>query len=49
VVVHGETIIESVEKGTNLAAFNGPRVDIFAHPGLLSLEEAKLKLPMVSS
>ncbi len=42
VVVHGETIIESVEEGTNLAALHSPHVDILAHPGLLSLEEAKL-------
>jgi len=42
VVVHGETIIESVEKGTNLAALHSPHVNILAHPGLLSLEEAKL-------
>lgn len=42
VVVHGETIIESVEKGTNLAALHSPHVDLLAHPGLLSLEEAKL-------
>ena len=42
VVVHGETIVEPVEKGTNLAALNSPHVDILAHPGLLSLEEAKL-------
>jgi len=42
VVVHGETIIEPVEKGTNLAALHSPDVDILAHPGLLSLEEAKL-------
>ena len=42
VVVHGETIVESVEKGTNLAALHSPHVDILAHPGLLSLEEAKL-------
>jgi len=42
VVVHGETIIEPVEKGTNLAALHSPYVDILAHPGLLSLEEAKL-------
>jgi len=42
VVVHGETIIEPVEKGTNLAALHSPHVDILAHPGLLSLEEAKL-------
>ena len=42
VVVHGETIVESVEKGTNLAALHSPHVDILAHPGLLSLEEAEL-------
>ena len=42
VVVHGETIIEPVEKGTNLAALQSPHVDILAHPGLLSLEEAQL-------
>jgi len=42
VVVHGETVIEPVEKGTNLAALHSPHVDILAHPGLLSLEEAKL-------
>lgn len=42
VVVHGETIIECVEKGTNLAAVCSPHVDILAHPGLLSLEEAQL-------
>ncbi len=42
VVVHGETIVESVEKGTNLAALHSPYVDILAHPGLLSLEEAQL-------
>jgi putative hydrolase len=42
VIVHGETITEPVEKGTNLAALQSPLVDILAHPGLLSLEEAKL-------
>ncbi len=42
VVVHGETIIEPVEEGTNLAALRSPHVDILAHPGLLSLDEAKL-------
>jgi len=42
VVVHGETIIESVAKGTNLAALHSPHVNILAHPGLLSLEEAQL-------
>lgn len=42
VVVHGETVTEPVEKGTNLAALSSPHVDILAHPGLLSLDEAKL-------
>ncbi len=42
VVVHGETIIEPVEKGTNLAALHSPHVDILAHPGLLSLEDAQI-------
>lgn len=42
VVVHGETIVEPVEKGTNLAAVQSPDVDILAHPGLLTPEEARL-------
>ncbi len=42
VVVHGETIVEPVEKGTNLAALNSPHVDILAHPGFITLEEAEL-------
>ncbi len=42
VVVHGETIVEPVEKGTNLAALKSPHVDILAHPGFITLEEAKL-------
>ena len=42
VVVHGESIIEPVEKGTNIAALQCPSVDILAHPGLITLEEAEL-------
>lgn len=42
VVVHGETITEPVEKGTNLAAVQSPDVDILAHPGPLTPEEARL-------
>lgn len=42
VVVHGETVVEPVEKGTNLAALNSPYVDILAHPGFLTPEEAAL-------
>lgn len=41
VVVHGETIVEPVEAGTNRAAVQCPYVDILAHPGLLTLDEAK--------
>ncbi len=42
VIVHGETIVEPVEPGTNLAAVSCPQVDILAHPGLLTEEEASL-------
>jgi histidinol phosphatase-like PHP family hydrolase len=41
VVVHGETIVEPVAPGTNLAALQAD-IDILAHPGLLSAEEAAL-------
>jgi len=42
VVVHGETIVEPVESGTNRAAVSNPSVDILAHPGLISEEDAEL-------
>jgi putative hydrolase len=42
VTVHGETIVEPVESGTNLAALNAPEVDILAHPGLLTENEANI-------
>jgi histidinol phosphatase-like PHP family hydrolase len=42
VVVHGETSVEPVEKGTNLAAVQSRYVDILAHPGLITIEEASL-------
>ncbi|MGM0646431.1 MAG: histidinol phosphate phosphatase domain-containing protein [Thermodesulfobacteriota bacterium] len=41
VVVHGETLVEPVEEGTNLAAIEAG-VDILAHPGVLRGEEARL-------
>ncbi len=41
VVVHGETIAEPVEPGTNMAALKSEHVDILAHPGMITLEEAK--------
>ncbi len=42
VVAHGETIVEPVEEGSNLAALHSPHVDILAHPGLIRPEEAEL-------
>jgi len=40
IVVHGETIVEPVAEGTNLAAVEAG-VDILAHPGLITEEEVK--------
>lgn len=40
--VHGETIVEPVEPGSNLAAIRSRLVDILAHPGLISDEEAAM-------
>jgi len=42
VVVHGETIVEPVIKGTNWSAVNCPEVDILAHPGLITDEEVEI-------
>jgi len=41
IVVHGETLAEPVAPGTNLAALEAD-IDILAHPGLITLEEAAL-------
>jgi histidinol phosphatase-like PHP family hydrolase len=41
VVAHGETLVEPVFPGTNRAAIEA-QVDILAHPGLLTKEEAEL-------
>ncbi|MFP4167634.1 MAG: histidinol phosphate phosphatase domain-containing protein [Desulfonatronovibrionaceae bacterium] len=41
VIVHGETVVEPVEAGTNLAAIEAG-VDILAHPGLITEQEARL-------
>jgi len=41
VVCHGETVVEPVAQGTNLAAIEA-RVDVLAHPGLITEVEAKL-------
>jgi putative hydrolase len=41
IVIHGETVNEPVEKGTNHAAVSNPEVDILAHPGFITLDEAE--------
>ncbi len=41
VVVHGETPVEPVRPGTNRAALEAG-VDILAHPGFITIEEAEL-------
>jgi histidinol phosphatase-like PHP family hydrolase len=41
VLVHGETVVEPVPPGTNHQAIEA-RVDILAHPGLISEEDVKL-------
>ena len=41
VVVHGETVVEPVAPGTNMAACRCEFVDLLAHPGLITLEEAR--------
>ncbi len=41
IVVHGETPVEPVPAGTNMAALQAD-IDILAHPGLITEEEATL-------
>jgi putative hydrolase len=41
VVAHGETLVEPVHPGTNRAAIEA-KVDILAHPGLITKDEALL-------
>lgn len=45
VVAHGETIVEPVMPGTNLAAIKAG-VDILAHPGFITPEEVQLAAEM---
>ena len=42
VVVHGETVVEPVEPGTNRAAVESSDVDVLAHPGFITVEEAEI-------
>jgi putative hydrolase len=41
IIVHGETLMEPVPQGTNRSAVEAD-VDILAHPGLITEEEARL-------
>ena len=41
VTVHGETLVEPVKEGTNLAALHAD-IDILAHPGLITEDEVRL-------
>ncbi|HZY91183.1 MAG TPA: histidinol phosphate phosphatase domain-containing protein [Thermoplasmata archaeon] len=42
VIVHGESVVEPVAPGTNLAALDAAEVDLLAHPGRLTEKEAEL-------
>jgi histidinol phosphatase-like PHP family hydrolase len=42
VLVHGETPLEPVAPGTNHAACGCPDVDVLAHPGLITPDNARL-------
>lgn len=42
IIVHGETPVEPVERGTNHTALSNPEVDILAHPGMMTIDEAEL-------
>lgn len=42
VIVHGETPVEPVAPGTNRAACGCRDVDVLAHPGLITIEDAEL-------
>jgi putative hydrolase len=42
VVVHGESPVEPVEEGTNLAAVKSRHVDILAHPGHMTKKVAEV-------
>jgi len=42
IVVHGETVTEPVAPGTNRASAEDPEIDVLAHPGFITMEEAQL-------
>lgn len=42
VVIHGETPVEPVERGTDHEAVTNPDVDILAHPGMITIDDVEL-------
>ncbi len=42
VVVHGETVTEPVIPGTNRASVEYSGIDVLAHPGFITMEEAQI-------
>ncbi len=42
IVVHGETVTEPVAPGTNRASAENGDIDVLAHPGFITIEEAEL-------
>lgn len=42
IVIHGETPVEPVERGTNHEAVMNPDVDILAHPGMIIIDDVEL-------
>jgi histidinol phosphatase-like PHP family hydrolase len=42
IVVHGETVTEPVMPGTNRASVENPDIDVLAHPGFITQEEADI-------
>lgn len=42
ILIHGETPVEPVEKGTDHRAVSNPEVDILAHPGVVSIDDVEL-------
>ena len=42
IVVHGETVTEPVAPGTNRASVENPEIDVLAHPGFITMEEAQI-------
>lgn len=41
IVVHGETVTEPVAPGTNRASAENPEIDVLAHPGFITMDEAQ--------